>query len=102
MQAFDAIQTQTLTHAFDRAWDKILRESQGTMGDVHSARDLLAKHTLLLAEHGETDEWRLARAAVIYFRGHVLEEAERRRLSRKLPTPRRRAVSTAPARQMDR
>jgi hypothetical protein len=68
MHAFDADQTQLLTRTFDRAWHSVLRESAGKLTDVAAARELVAKRILLMAKRGERDEWRLTRAAVMYFR----------------------------------
>jgi hypothetical protein len=68
MTTFDADQTHILARAFERAWEHVLRESKGRIIDMQSAREMVAKRIVVLAGLGETDEWRLARSAVIYFR----------------------------------
>jgi hypothetical protein len=68
----DPDQTHTLARAFERAWESVLRESEGRLTDVQSAREAVAKRIVVLAQSGEMDEWRLARGALIYFRTNQL------------------------------
>lgn len=56
-------QVHLLQRAFDRAWDRFLRERLLTPQNLAIARERLAKCVLAASESGQRDEWRLARAA---------------------------------------
>jgi hypothetical protein len=67
MQTFDPNATDALSRAFDAAWSRILHQHGGTSADTTLLRELLAKQMVRLATAGETDERRLASAAILQF-----------------------------------
>jgi hypothetical protein len=97
MCAFVDAELQSLSRAFDRAWDRYLRTGLLTRHNLHESRHLLASRILRAAHFGEWDEWRLARDAVDYLlqlKHRETHSAPRAgRLDRSRPKPRRRSRS---------
>jgi hypothetical protein len=110
MCAFSDAELQTISKAFQRAWDRYLRTGFLTPQNLGESRELLAGRILRAAHYGEQDEWRLARDAVEYLcdikhRGKTPPKLSPRRRNRvrpfrkpKLPTP---AQQIRPAAEAD-
>jgi hypothetical protein len=64
MIVLEETQLARLGSAFDRAWDQFLMTGMVTPENLAETRGLLAKRIILAAQHGEDDEWRLARQAL--------------------------------------
>jgi hypothetical protein len=68
--AFDPETTQTLTTAFDKAWEKFKSSGSALADDVcaPSTRALLAKQMIEMAQRGERNIDRLVENGVAYLR----------------------------------
>jgi hypothetical protein len=68
--AFDPETTQTLTTAFDKAWDKFKSSGSALAEDgcAPSTRALLAKQMIEMAQRGERNIDRLVENGVAYLR----------------------------------
>jgi hypothetical protein len=64
MMVLEETQLARLGSAFDRAWDRFLMTGMVTPENLAETRELLAQRIILAAQHGEADEWRLARQAL--------------------------------------
>jgi hypothetical protein len=66
--SFDPDMTNTLTAAFDIAWERIKSSGSPIVADetASPARDALAKHIIAMAQSGERDRNRLVERAVAH------------------------------------
>ena len=77
--AFDDGEVQTLTAAFDKAWEAVQTSGAkfATDGHVEAARAVIAKHIIEAARQGERDQRRLRDGAIIAYTRANLRTAPR-------------------------